>query len=102
MRAVQDPLSSLELRLRRVFIAGLATSASALVLGLVMYFAAPEARQASWLLSAGLIVLMATPLLRVIVSIAEYLRARDWVFVGLTLAVLAELMVTMIYALRQR
>jgi uncharacterized membrane protein len=102
MRDQPDPLSNLELRLRRVFIIGLAASASALVLGLVLYFIAPGARQGSWLLSAGLIVLMATPLLRVIVSIAEYLRARDWVFVGLTLAVLAELMVTMIYALQQR
>lgn len=102
MIGAPETLSTLELRLRRVFVAGLATSASSLLLGLILYFVAPQATQTSWLLSAGLIVLMATPLLRVIVSIAEYLRMRDWVFVVLTLAVLLELMVTMVYALQQR
>ena len=63
---------------------------------------APGGTRASLFLSAGLIVLMATPLLRVVVSIAEYVRMRDWIFAALTLAVLAELMVTMVYALQRR
>jgi uncharacterized membrane protein len=67
-----------------------------------MYFVAPDATSTSYLLRAGLIVLMATPFLRVVVSIGEYVRLRDWVFTALTIAVLAELMVTMIYALQQR
>ena len=97
-----ETLAGLEHRLGRVFVAGLTASAASLVLGLVFYFVAPGARQSSFLLSAGLIALMATPLLRVVVSIAEYMRMRDWVFAALTIAVLAELMVTMVYALRQR
>lgn len=97
-----ESLAELEARLRQVFVAGLAASAASLALGLIMYFASPDGREASWLLNAGLLILMATPLLRVVVSIVEYLRMRDWLFVGLTLAVLAQLMVTMIYALRQR
>lgn len=102
MTEAPEPLSVLERRLGRVFVAGLTASAAALALGLALYFAAPEARPSSFFLSAGLIVLMATPLLRVVVSIAEYLRRRDWMFAALTIAVLAELMVTMVYALRQR
>lgn len=97
-----DTLSVLEHRLGRVFVAGLTASAAALVLGLILYFVAPDAKPSAFLLSAGLIALMATPLLRVVVSIAEYLRMRDWVFAALTIVVLAELMVTMVYALRQR
>ena len=56
----------------------------------------------SWLLSVGLVTLMATPLLRVLVSLAEYVRLREWFFVLTTVAVLVELSVTVIYALRQR
>jgi hypothetical protein len=97
-----ETLATLELRLRRVFVAGLSASAISLALGLGMYFVAPDATSTSYLLRAGLIVLMATPFLRVVVSIGEYVRLRDWVFTALTIAVLAELMVTMIYALQQR
>jgi len=50
----------------------------------------------------GLMILMATPLLRVVVSTIEYVRMREWFFVLTTLAVLAELSITMIYALLQR
>jgi uncharacterized membrane protein len=102
MTGAPDTLSDLERRLARVFVAGLTASAAALVLGLLLYFIAQDSKQTSVLLGAGLIALMATPLLRVIVSISQYLRMRDWVFAALTCAVLAELMVTLIYALQQR
>lgn len=97
-----NELAHLELRLRRVFLAGLAVSATLLACGLVSYFVWPGAAVPTWLLNAGLVTLMATPLLRVLVSIAEYLRMRDWFFVTTTLVVLIELSVTVIYALRQR
>ncbi len=97
-----SPLSQLERRLRRVFVGGIAVSASLLILGLAAYFVAPAATSTTWLLNGGLLILMATPLLRVIVSTIEYIHLRDWFFVGSTLLVLVELSVTVIYALQQR
>ena len=40
----------------------------------------------------GLLVLLATPLLRIIVSIAIFARQRDWLYVAITLLVLAILL----------
>ena len=54
------------------------------------------------LLTAGLLVLMATPMLRVLLSLVEYVRMRDWLFVATTLVVLAELSVAVASALGWR
>ena len=52
----------------------------------------PRAEGAShFLLNAGLIILMATPVGRVVISVGEYFLERDWVFVVLTTIVLLEL-----------
>jgi uncharacterized membrane protein len=99
MTTPTDALLGLEHRLGRLFVIGLSLSASALVGGLIAYLVAPEARVALLLLNGGLAILMATPLLRVMVSIVEYVRLRDWFFVLTTIAVLVELTVTMLYAL---
>ena len=99
MTTPTDSLLGLEHRLGRVFVIGLTVSASALAIGLIAYLLAPDARAPLLLLNGGLAILMATPLVRVIVSIAEYVRVRDWFFVLTTIAVLVELMVTMLYAL---
>ena len=45
---------------------------------------------------------MATPMLRVVVSIVEYVRIREWFFVLTTLVVLTELAVGVLYALTAR
>jgi uncharacterized membrane protein len=100
MATPADSLLRLEHRLGRLFVAGLTVSATSLALGLVVYLVAPGAA-AMLLLNGGLAILMATPLLRVIVSIAEYARLGDWFFVITTVVVLVELSVTMIYALMQ-
>ena len=99
MTTPTDSLLGLEHRLGRLFVIGLTVSASALASGLIAYLIAPGARAPMLLLNGGLAILMATPLLRVIVSIAEYVRMRDWFFVLTTIAVLVELTVTMVYAL---
>ncbi len=52
------------------------------------------------MLNAGLLVLMATPMLRVLLSVVEYVRMGDWFFASTTLAVIAELSVTVWSALR--
>ena len=51
------------------------------------------------MLNVGVIVLLATPVVRVLVSIAEYVSERDWGFVMLTAVVLAELAASAVAAL---
>ena len=99
MNGRTDSLAALETRLGRLFVAGLTISASALAIGLVVYLLLPNSPAAPLLLTAGLVILMATPLLRVLVSIIEYVRLGDWFFVTTTVIVLVELSVAMIYAL---
>jgi uncharacterized membrane protein len=74
-------------------------SALLLTMGLSAWMWNPAAAAATWLLNAGLMVLMATPILRVIVSVAEFVHLRQWFFVAVTLIVLAELAVTVGVAL---
>lgn len=102
MTTEPQSLTSLERRIGRVFTAGVSVSAASLLCGLILYLLVPDAAATSWFLGLGLMVLMATPLLRVVVSLAEYVRIRDWIFVLTTIAVLVELTVTIVYALRQR
>jgi uncharacterized membrane protein len=89
----------LERILGRVLGIGVAASTVCLAVGLVMTFAAGNTAVARTLLSAGIVVLLATPVIRVAVSSAGYARQRDWLFVGLTLVVLAELLSSIIAAL---
>jgi uncharacterized membrane protein len=95
----EDGLSRLEARLGRLLVTGVTISASALGVGLLVWLIAPSSTAANLLLKIGLFVLMATPILRVIVSAVEYFRMRDWFFVATTLAVLAVLGVTIFYAI---
>ena len=97
-----DALARLEAHVGRLFVAGVSVSAAMLAAGLVLFLFAPDAPAASKLLNAGLLVLMATPMLRVLLSVVEYVRMGDWFFVSTTLAVIAELSVTVWSALRLR
>jgi uncharacterized membrane protein len=51
------------------------------------------------MLNVGVIVLLATPVVRVLVSITEYVSEHDWGFVMLTAVVLAELAASAVAAL---
>jgi uncharacterized membrane protein len=97
--APADSLSRLEEHLGRLLVAGVILSAALLAAGLALWFANPHGPAALWLLNAGLIALMGTPIMRVVVSFAEYVRMRDWLFVGLTLVVFSELALTVAIAL---
>jgi uncharacterized membrane protein len=101
MRASADALADLERRLGRLFVVSLTVSAMALAVGLAWYLVEPEASTSDRLLQAGLFALMATPILRVAVSTIAYVRMRDWFFALTTLAVLAELSISIMYASRQ-
>ena len=95
-----DSLAHLEEQLGKLLVSGVIASAALLSAGLLLWLRNPGAPRTGWLLNAGLIVLMATPILRVIVSVAEYVRLKQWFFVGVTLIVLAELAVTIGVAFR--
>jgi uncharacterized membrane protein len=77
-------------------------SATLLAVGLGLWLSATHMTVAVWLLNAGLIVLMATPILRVLVSFGEYVAMRQWFFACVTVFVLLELTVTVLVALSRR
>lgn len=84
--ARDDQLARLEHLLGRLLVGGVAVSAVCLAAGLAASMAAWPASDS--ILDVGLGVLMATPILRVVVSLVEYARQRDRVFTAATLAVL--------------
>jgi len=59
--------------------------------GLVMALSGIQTDIATRILEAALVILLATPAARVVVSVIEYIRERDWLFVTLTLIVLLAL-----------
>jgi len=78
--------------------AGVTASTVCLGAGLVLSLAG-RASAADVLLRAGVIILLATPVTRVLISIVDYARERDWPFVALTAIVLVELMASAAAAL---
>lgn len=87
--------------LGRVLLAGVLASAGCLAVGLVIWMAGGYPVAANRVLATGLILLMATPILRVVVSLVEYVRMRDWFFAATTIVVLAVLMGAVALALGQ-
>lgn len=92
--------SRFEHLLGQVLSIGSTASTAVLAVGLALQFLPVNAPRLSRIaLHTGLIILMGTPMMRVVVSMAEYMRRRDWVFVGVTLIVLLELAASVIDAL---
>jgi uncharacterized membrane protein len=96
MTSSDAPFVALETLLGRLMFAGVIGSSGLLLAGVAMFLVG--ARATSTVLAAGLFVLMATPVLRVAVSVVESLRTRDWFFVLTTLAVLVLLGLTLAHA----
>jgi|SRR5512132_3575710 uncharacterized membrane protein len=84
-----NELQRLEDLLGRVLVTGVVASATILALGLAIDLFGGNGHA---VLRLGLILLMATPVLRVIVSLVEYTRLRDWFFSATTAAVLLVLL----------
>jgi uncharacterized membrane protein len=95
----EPSLNRLERHLGRLLVTGILASAILLTIGLGLWLSQPQSAAAMWLLNAGLMVLMATPMMRVVVSFAEYVGMRQWFFAGVTIVVLVELAVTVLFAL---
>ena len=79
--------------------AGVMISSVCLAVGLALSLIGATATVANILLQVGIIVLLATPVARVLVSIVEYAQQRDWKFTILTAVVLIELLASAVAAL---
>jgi len=80
-------LEHLEIQVGRLLNAGVLVATACLGLGLIVWFAAGNGTPARLTLTTGLVILMLTPLARVVASFVVYWRMRDWFFVGTTLMV---------------
>ncbi len=78
---------------------GVMVSSACLAVGLLLSLLTGDGGVAGFLLNAGIIVLLATPLARVVVSTAQYVSERDWPFATLTFVVLLELIASAVAAL---
>ena len=91
--------SRLEHLIGGVLRAGVTASSICLGAGLVLTLIGGGEAIANVLLHTGIVVLLATPVARVVVSIGQYVSERDWTFAALTLIVLLELMASAAAAL---
>jgi uncharacterized membrane protein len=88
-----------ETTLGRVLGVGVVASSACLAVGLVLALFSPGGSAEHLLLATGLVLLMATPAARVVVSAAVYTMRKDWLFTTLTLIVLLELVASLVAAL---
>jgi uncharacterized membrane protein len=79
--------------------AGVVLSSACLVLGLAAVLTLGDGTVARVLLHTGIVILLGTPVARVIVSTVQYTLARDWQFATLTAIVLIELLASAVAAL---
>lgn len=94
-----ESASAFERTVARLMLAGVWVSAACLAAGLVSLLVWQRSNNGDALLRAGLFILMATPVLRVVLSVAEALRQRDWFWLWTTVAVALILTGTVIYSL---
>ena len=78
---------------------GVIASTACLSAGLVLSLFVGDTAFAEFLLNTGILVLLATPVARVVVSTVEYVNERDWRFAALTGIVLLELVASAVAAL---
>lgn len=88
----EDILGPLELKLGRLLFAGVTISAVCLAAGLVLTLAGWSPAVANVILTTGLVILMITPVARVVASLVVYVRLRDWFFVATTIVVFGVLL----------
>jgi uncharacterized membrane protein len=89
----------LEERLGRILRVGVHASTACLAVGLIWSVIGYSGGAATAVMTAGLVLLLATPVARVAASIVEYAVQRDWTFVALTSIVFLELCVGIVAAL---
>jgi hypothetical protein len=82
---------SLEHRYRWLSAGIVAAFSLTFAIGLVLYVLEPGGRAAAMALQLGLVLLMASPAVRMMVATAERVRLRDVAFIMMTIAVVVEL-----------
>ncbi len=90
----------LERWLGRILGVGAVTSTTLLALGLVLQLANVLPNVADDLTHLGLILLIATPVARVVASVVDFTMSRDWIFTALTSLVLVILLGSLLVAIR--
>ena len=88
-----------EIIVGRALTLGITASSICLGAGLLTSAAGLD-RLAGVLLPAGLLILMATPAAGIAVTALVYTRQREWLFAGLTLVVIAEILASVLAALK--
>ena len=91
--------AKLETRIGQTLRIGVYASSCCLAGGLVVNLLTAYDTTAQWLMVAGLMMLMATPVARVAATVVEYAVSGDWPFFVLTSIVLLELAAGVIAAL---
>jgi uncharacterized membrane protein len=92
-------LTRLEQSIAWVLRAGVVASSACMAAGVVLSLTGVSPPLAGELLHVGLLILLCTPVARVVISTIEYAAARDWRFATLTTIVLLELMASAVAAL---
>ncbi len=92
-------LGRLERIVGAVLRVGAVTSTALLAAGLAVSMFRPSVAFGPTLTSAGLVILIATPVARVVASVAAYAAERDWTFVALTATVLLILLGSLVVAI---
>ena len=78
---------------------GVIASSGCLTVGLILSLVTGGGAAAAFLLNTGILILLGTPVARVVVSTMEYISERDWRFAALTGVVLLELIASAVAAL---
>lgn len=95
-----DQIERTERVLGRVLTVGSHASTVVLGAGLALALTVPHAALTHWLLTIGLVTLIATPIARVAVSVVAFVREREWFFAVCTAIVLGLLVIGIIVAVR--
>jgi uncharacterized membrane protein len=98
-RSSNGTSSKMERAVGIVLRSGVIASTACLAVGLLLSLVMGDGAFAAFLLNAGILVLLATPVARVVVSTVEYVNERDWRFAALTGIVLLELIASAVAAL---
>jgi uncharacterized membrane protein len=92
-------MTRLERSIGIVLRAGVIISSTCLAAGLALSLSGGAPSTARALLQIGILVLLCTPVARVVISTVEYVVAREWPFAALTAIVLFELLASAVAAL---
>jgi len=95
----QGDAGTLERLIGRVLRIGIGATTVFLSVGLALTLMGVGSGLANLLLTTGLLLLLATPVARVAVSVGDYARERNWTFFALTVIVLVELAASVLYAI---